>query len=148
MSLPIALQRKVNATGFVFLLAGMIVLASRCEAESRPPARDNTVTLTVTATAYNSLHGQGAGSDHALAAWGDRLKPGMKAIAVSRDLIPMGLGYDAEVTIDGLPGTWRVKDKMHWRWKKKIDIYMGEDLQAAREWGRRKVTITFQAPGE
>ncbi|KZX81476.1 hypothetical protein A3717_37335, partial [Alcanivorax sp. HI0013] len=92
------------------------------------------------------LHGQGAGADHALAAWGDRLTPGMKAIAVSRDLIPLGLDYNAEVQIEGLPGTWQVKDKMHWRWKKKIDIYMGEDIQAARQWGRRKVTITFLAP--
>jgi 3D (Asp-Asp-Asp) domain-containing protein len=101
--------------------------------------------MTVTATAYNSLHGQGAGADHALAAWGDRLTPGMKSIAVSRDLIPMGLGHNAQLQIEGLPGTWVVKDKMHWRWKKKIDIYMGEDVQAARNWGRRKVKITFTA---
>ena len=146
MSVTISPQRKVNVTGFALMLIGMTWLASRCAAESDAPPASNTVTMTVTATAYNSLHGQGAGEDHALAAWGDRLRPGMKTIAVSRDLIPLGLGYNAEVKIEGLPGTWVVKDKMHWRWKKKIDIYMGEDLQAARNWGRRKVKISFQAP--
>ena len=27
------------------------------------------------------------------------------------------------------------------RWKKKIDIYMGKDVEAARSWGVREVTI-------
>ncbi|MCG8392248.1 MAG: 3D domain-containing protein [Pseudomonadales bacterium] len=142
MSVTLPLQRKVNVLGFTLVLVGMTWAASRCEAESAQ------VTMTVTATAYNSLYGQGAGADHSLAAWGDRLKPGMKAIAVSRDLIPLGLDHNTPVVIEGLDGVWYVKDKMHRRWKKKIDIYMGEDLQAARNWGRKKVTITFPAPGE
>jgi 3D (Asp-Asp-Asp) domain-containing protein len=146
MSLTVSPQRRVNATAFTLVLVAVIWLVARCEADQGKAAVPDTVTMTVTATAYNSLHGQGAGADHALAAWGDRLKPGMKSIAVSRDLIPLGLGYNAEVQIEGLPGTWVVKDKMHWRWKKKIDIYMGEDLQAARNWGRRKVKITFPEP--
>jgi 3D (Asp-Asp-Asp) domain-containing protein len=50
--------------------------------------------------------------------------------------------------VEGLPGIWVVKDKMHRRWKRKIDIYMGEDLQAAREWGRRKIKIRFPLPPE
>lgn len=140
MILPIPLQRKVNALavalGLVAVTWGVSV------SEAGPPS----VTMTVTSTAYNSLYGQGSGKDHALAAWGDRLEPGMQAIAVSRDLIPMGLGHNAEVEIKGLPGVWVVKDKMNRRWKKKIDIYMGEDIEAAREWGKRKVTITFAAP--
>lgn len=146
MSLTVSPQRRVNATTFTLMLVALTWLVARGEAEQGEPAAPDTVTMTVTATAYNSLYGQGAGEDHALAAWGDRLKPGMKSIAVSRDLIPMGLGHNAQLQIEGLPGTWVVKDKMHWRWKKKIDIYMGEDLQAARNWGRRKVTITFPAP--
>lgn len=146
MSLAIRPQRRVNACAFTLALLAVTWLVARCEADTATPAAGDMVTMTVTATAYNSLHGQGAGADHALAAWGDRLTPGMKAIAVSRDLIPLGLDYNAEVQIEGLPGTWQVKDKMHWRWKKKIDIYMGEDIQAARQWGRRKVTITFLAP--
>ena len=144
MSLAVSPQRRVNAATFTLAATWLV---ARCEADQTKPAAPDPVTMTVTATAYNSLHGQGAGADHALAAWGDRLTPGMKSIAVSRDLIPMGLGHNAQLQIEGLPGTWVVKDKMHWRWKKKIDIYMGEDVQAARNWGRRKVKITF-VPGE
>jgi len=96
--------------------------------------------LTVTASAYNSVRSQTNGNP-ALGAWGDRLKPGMKVIAVSRDLIGMGLKHNTRVKIDGLPGTWLVKDKMGKRWKKKIDIYMGSDVKAARKWGKRKLTI-------
>ncbi|MCH2556594.1 MAG: 3D domain-containing protein [Alcanivorax sp.] len=106
-----------------------------------PPAEAFKETTTVTATAYNSLEGQGAGNDHSVAAWGDTLVPGMKAIAVSRDLIGAGLDYGTPVRIEGLDGVWYVRDKMHSRWQNKIDIYMGEDLDAARDWGRRRVVI-------
>ena len=146
MSVAVPLQRRVNAAVFSLVLVVTTGLVSRCEAEKAPTVP--MVELTVTASAYNSLHGQGAGSDHALAAWGDRLAPGMQAIAVSRDLIRLGLAHNTEVTVEGLPGVWVVKDKMHRRWKRKIDIYMGEDLQAAREWGRRKVKIRFPRPPE
>jgi 3D (Asp-Asp-Asp) domain-containing protein len=98
--------------------------------------------LVVTATAYNSLPGQTDDHPH-LAAWGDRIAPGMKVIAVSRDLIPEGLDRHAPVKIEGLPGVYLVLDKMHERWKKRIDIYMGHDLAAARTWGKRKVEINW-----
>nr|WP_236636894.1 3D domain-containing protein [Sinomicrobium sp. N-1-3-6] len=94
--------------------------------------------------AYNSVKSQTKAGDPAITAWGDRLKPGMKVIAVSRDLIKMGLSHNTEVKIEGLDGVYVVKDKMNKRWKKKIDIYMGHDVKAARRWGRRKVTITFR----
>ncbi|MBD8513314.1 3D domain-containing protein [Photobacterium sp. WH77] len=95
----------------------------------------------VTATAYNSVPAQ-TDSSPSIAAWGDRLKPGMKAIAVSRDLLKMGLKHGSKVKISGLPGEYVVLDKMHHRWSKKIDIYMGRDVRAAKNWGRRAVTIT------
>ena len=98
--------------------------------------------LTVRATAYNSLPGQGVG-DPSIGAWGDRLEPGMKAIAVSRDLLAAGLGHRSVVRIDGLPGEYRVLDKMNARWQRKIDIYFGEDRDAALEWGNRRVTIRW-----
>ncbi|WP_371826100.1 3D domain-containing protein [Photobacterium sp. GJ3] len=97
--------------------------------------------LKVTATAYNSVPAQ-TDSNPSIAAWGDRLKPGMKAIAVSRDLLKMGLKHGSKVKISGLPGEYVVLDKMHRRWSKKIDIYMGRDVRAAKNWGRRSVTIT------
>lgn len=99
--------------------------------------------LEVTATAYNSVLGQ-TNAQPTLTAWGDRLEPGMKAIAVSRDLIALGLEHGVSVEIEGLPHHYVVRDKMAKRWKRKIDIYMGEDVQAARRWGRRKVTIRWR----
>ena len=100
-------------------------------------------TAEVTATAYNSLPGQTTRKRPDLTAWGDVLKPGMKAIAVSRDLIKKGLTHGTRVKIEGLNGTYVVRDKMHKRWKNKIDIYMGTNVKAARKWGKRKVRITW-----
>lgn len=100
--------------------------------------------LEVMATAYNSFASQTDADSPNQAAWGDFLNPGMKVIAVSRDLIPLGLGHKAQVEIDGFPGKFIVLDKMHKRKKKTIDIYMGHDLKAAREWGRQKVTIRWK----
>jgi 3D (Asp-Asp-Asp) domain-containing protein len=99
-------------------------------------------TLEVTASAYNSLAAQTHGEPN-IGAWGDRLVPGMKSIAVSRDLMELGLTQGVLVRIDGLPGEYQVLDKMAKRWKKKVDIYMGEDRQAALDWGVRKVTIRW-----
>lgn len=99
---------------------------------------------TVTATAYNTTEAQTKKGHVGLAAWGDQLVPGMRAIAVSRDLIEKGLSHNTEVKIEGLPGTWIVRDKMHKRWQNKIDIFMGLDEAAAREWGKRQVTIRWK----
>ena len=97
----------------------------------------------VMATAYNSLADQ-TDDEPDIAAWGDRLEPGMRAIAISRDLARLGLERGTSVCIEGLPGEWRVLDRMHRRWKRRIDIYMGEDVDAALDWGRRPVTIRWE----
>lgn len=99
-------------------------------------------TLVVNASAYNSLKYQTEGNPN-IGAWGDTIKPGMKAIAVSRDLISKGLGHNTRVRIKGFEGEYLVKDKMHYRWKNKIDIYMGEDVNRARKWGRKKIEIYY-----
>ena len=117
-----------------------LVIGWACAAPSGGPG------LRVTASAYNSLPGQ-TDSDPNLTAWGDRLEPGVRAIAVSRDLIPMGLRHGTRVRIDGLPGEYRVLDKMGKRWTRKIDIYMGVDIDAARRWGVRPVTIRWRPSG-
>ncbi|PKG39792.1 3D domain-containing protein [Psychromonas sp. Urea-02u-13] len=96
--------------------------------------------LKVTASAYTSSVGE-TDSTPNLAAWGDILKPGMKSIAVSRDLLDMGLTHNQEVRIEGFEGTYRVLDKMNKRWEKKIDIYMGNDVKKARKWGKQDVVI-------
>lgn len=103
--------------------------------------------LKVTASAYTSSVGETDDTPN-LAAWGDTLKPGMKSIAVSRDLIEMGLNHNQEVRIEGLDGTYRVLDKMNKRWKKKIDIYMGEDVEKARQWGKKEVVIYWTVEEE
>ena len=104
--------------------------------------------LRVTSSAYTSCIRETDSTPY-LAAWNNKLKPGMKSIAVSRDLLKMGLKNGSIVTIDGLKGKYKVLDKMHKRWKKKIDIYMGCDLKKARRWGKRKVTIRWvKSPSE
>ena len=129
-----SILRKSNIFPILFL---SIVLISSC---------NNYVTVTkeVTATAYNSLAHQTHAEHSAIAAWGDTLKPGMKSIAVSRDLMRQGLTYNKKVRIEGLPGVYKVLDKMHARWKNRIDIYMGENEELANEWGRQKVTISWK----
>jgi 3D (Asp-Asp-Asp) domain-containing protein len=65
----------------------------------------------------------------------------MKAIAVSKDLQEAGLTRGTRVKIDGLPGEYVVLDRMPAQWDKRIDIYMGNDVGAARHWGVREVRI-------
>ena len=101
--------------------------------------------LKVTATAYTSHVGQ-TDSTPNIAAWGDRLKPGMKVIAVSRDLLNVyGLKHKQKVRIKGLEGEYLVLDKMNKRWRKKIDIYMGMNKKKAFRWGRRQVEILWDS---
>ena len=87
-------------------------------------------TIDVTATAYNSLAYQ-TNSNPSITAFGDSLKPGMTCIAVSRDLLKIGLKHNTPIKIEGFDSMYFVKDKMNVRWKKHIDIYMGTDVKAA-----------------
>ena len=97
--------------------------------------------LRVTATAYTS-HGNQTDDTPFLAAWNNRLRPGMKIIAVSRDLLTrFGMRNGTKLRIAGLKGYYRVRDKMNKRYKKRIDIYMGLDLKKALRWGKRSVVI-------
>lgn len=102
--------------------------------------------MEVTATAYTMRESETKQGNVGLAAWGDQLAPGMQVIAVSRDLIDKGLGHEARVRIEGLDGVYVVRDKMAARWRKKIDIFMGKDVERAREWGKREVTIHWTPP--
>ena len=97
--------------------------------------------MQVTATAFNSLTEQ-TDSQPTLTASGARLQPGMRAIAVSRDLEQAGLTPGTRVEIDG-HGEWVVLDRMAPRWRRKIDLYMGNDEAAARSFGKRTVRIRW-----
>ena len=123
------------------IVATFMLLQTGCDGRE-------TRTMEVTATAFNSLAAQTHRDHPTLAAWGDTLEPGMKAIAVSRDLIAEGLTHGTEVKIEGLPGTYLVLDKMNMRWQKRIDIYMGNDVAVAKEWGRQPVTISWKVERE
>jgi 3D (Asp-Asp-Asp) domain-containing protein len=136
----LAAMSGTPASGRLWLLVALLAVAGSEAKIEAAGFRE----IEVTATAYNSLPGQ-TNAHPNRAAWGDRLVPGMKAIAVSRDLIAKGLKHGVEVEISGLPGVWIVRDKMAKRWRNKIDIFMGKDAEAAREWGKRKVTIRWRA---
>lgn len=99
----------------------------------------------MTATAYNSLPGQTSG-DPEIAAWGDRLSPGMAVIAVSRDLLELGLTRGCRVHVEGFDDPFVVLDKTAARFERRIDIYMGTDRDAALEFGKRRVSIRWEAP--
>ena len=98
------------------------------------------VTLTVKASAYNSTAEQTDGNPNE-GAWGDRIEPGMKVIAVSPDLLETGLVRGTKVEIEGFEDTWTVMDRTASRHRNRIDIYMGVDVEAAKEWGIQEVTI-------
>jgi 3D (Asp-Asp-Asp) domain-containing protein len=129
---------------FVGLLAFFVNMCKKGLEEDQVEQESSFKEMQVTATAYNSTKEQTYGHP-AEAAWGDTLKPGMKVIAVSRDLLDSGLTYGTRVHIEGLPGQYVVLDKMNARWKKKIDIYMGTSRRDAREWGKKEVTIRWKA---
>ncbi|PIF01282.1 MAG: hypothetical protein CR994_01615 [Maribacter sp.] len=100
------------------------------------------IPLEVTATAYNSLSSQTNG-EPTITAWGDTLGPRMKSLAISRDLIEKGLNYGTMVRIAAFPDTFYINDKMHPRWRNRIDIYMGGKIDTALNWGKRRVTIEY-----
>jgi len=127
---------------YISLLIAFIGLSVGCMEEEE---KFTWIPLKVTATAYNSVVAQTKKVPN-VAAWGDTLRPGMKCIAVSNDLIKKGLKRNTPVKIEGFEGIFFVKDKMHSRWENRIDIYMGEDVQMAKEWGRKKVNILYGVP--
>jgi 3D (Asp-Asp-Asp) domain-containing protein len=129
----------------LFFLLSISVMTS-CSTSQKMP-REQQRTLSVTATAFNSLPKQGQG-DPSVGAWGDRITPGMNAIAVSADLLSIGLNRGTRVRIEGLSNEYVVLDRMPAKWKKRIDIYMGNDVKAARAWGRREVNIFWSVPDE
>ena len=119
-------------------LACLLILAS-CSTIQKL-LQEKQQSLLVTATAFNSLPKQGQGNPN-VGAWGDRITPGVNAIAVSDDLVSLGLTRGTKLRIEGMKNEYVVLDRMPARWKKRIDIYMGNDLKAARAWGKRDVKI-------
>jgi len=97
--------------------------------------------IRVVATAYTS-HERQTDDTPFLAAWNNPIRPGMKIIAVSPDLIrKYGLTNGVKVKISGLKGIYIVRDKMNKKLRNHIDIYMGTNIRKALKWGRRRVVL-------
>ena len=128
------MQRRVASRWIPWVSAVLLGLASR------PVSASEEHWLDVDVTAYNANVAQ---TDRTpwIAAWGDKLRPGMRAIAVSRDLLSLGLARGSRVQIDGLPGHYVVLDKTHRRWTRRVDLFMGKDVRKALHWGKRKMRI-------
>jgi len=134
--------RVVRCLSFAVALALATAAASDARASERA--------LAVSVSAYNSVRAQTSATPWT-GAWGDSLEPGMRSIAVSRDLLALGIRRGTVVEIEGLgrelDGKYVVLDKMARRWRHKVDVYMGADVPAARRFGRRRATIRwFVAP--
>ncbi len=135
---------SIRTLAFDLLLFLLFLIAWLYPQRAGAPEEAGYQGLEVTVTAYNSVVEQ-TDADPLIAAWGDRIAPGMSIVAVSRDLIPQGLTRRARVRIHGLPGEFLVLDKMNKRYARRIDIYMGEDIAAARQFGRREARIYWIA---
>ena len=98
---------------------------------------------TVKVTAFNSTPAQTDSRPNETAC-GDHIAPGDRIVAVSRDLKAAGLECGEKIQIEGLNGSWEVSDRMAARHQERIDIYMGNDVKAARQWGVKEREIRWQ----
>lgn len=137
----ILFSRLLLSFGVLYLIMGFAACNKTFEKEEDLVVWDS---LTVTASAFNSTRAQTGTGNPNVTAWGDTIEPGMKILAVSRDLIAKGLEHNTEVIIEGVEGVFVVKDKMHYRWKNKIDIYMGDNIKRAKNFGRKRVKIFYK----
>lgn len=139
------ISRLLFLSAILYLIMGFTACKKSFNDNISPTLWDS---LTVTASAFNSTLAQTGTANPNITAWGDTIKPGMKVLAVSRDLLAKGLNHNTEVIIEGIDGVFVVKDKMHYRWKNKIDIYMGEDIKAAKNFGIKKVKIYYKSTAD
>jgi 3D (Asp-Asp-Asp) domain-containing protein len=122
-------------------VVALVLSCARPEREAGPEAPSARSAL-VTASAYNS-HPDQTDGDPFLTASGERLRPGMRALAVSEDLFEAGLDFGTRVRIDGMKGEWVVLDRMPDGRRRSVDLYFGLDERAALEFGRKQVRIDW-----
>lgn len=109
------------------------------------PAAAGYHSMIVTVTAYNSTPDQTSGDPNE-GAWGDRLEPGMRVVAVSPDLVRMGLRHGTHIAIAGFKKEFVVMDKTSSALRRRVDIYMGLDVKRALEFGRQRLRIWWHTP--
>jgi 3D (Asp-Asp-Asp) domain-containing protein len=97
--------------------------------------------MVVTATAYNSTRAQTDSTPH-IGACNEPVMQGVNLLAVSSDLMKAGLTCGTKVKVEGF-GDFVVWDKMDERWKRRIDIHMGQKVDKAEAWGKKKVRISW-----
>jgi len=100
--------------------------------------------MDVTVTAYTSSVRECDG-DPWVTASGYRLRRGDAVVAVSRDLEAAGLKMGTWLYL-ALPqgeGWFRVEDRMHPRWRKRVDVWMGTSRRDALAFGKRRGRIYF-----
>lgn len=140
------LDRRRLATG-----AGIAVLAvalacatgpRHTSDESSGKPRSQPSTAVVTASAFNSDPDQTDGDPFRTAS-GERLRPGMRVLAVSPDLFDAGLKFGTRVRVEGMDGKWVVLDRMPSDRRRSVDLYFGQDEEAALRFGRKQVHIDW-----
>ncbi len=102
--------------------------------------------MNVRASAYNSVASQTRIGDGKITAWGDTLRSGVPSVAISRDLLDSGMVHGTMLYIEGFSEPFKVNDKMNRRYKNKIDLHLGTDVKAARNFGNQKLNICFEVP--
>ena len=138
---PVTPQPEETASAWVTLEFPFPVQPVEVEPvdKKKPSKKKKTkVTRVVRATAYNALPQQTDDTPD-VCAWGDKIRPGI--IAISRDLEKSGLTRGKEVHIEGI-GKVVVLDRMHYRKRNQIDLYM-EKYEDAVEFGVKELTISW-----
>lgn len=101
----------------------------------------------VMVTAYNAVPDQTDDTPW-LGACNIRLKLKDRPIAVSRDLFKQGLDCGTEVALEGEQENYVVMDKMNARYTRRIDLFMGKDVNGARAFGTDRLRIWWYDDGK
>ncbi len=137
---PVAPQPEASVQEELAMVAPAPEQPDTTLAERKKPSKKKRtkVTRVVKATAYNAVPRQTDDTPE-ICAWGDKVRPGI--IAISRDLERSGLTRGKEVHIEGI-GKVVVMDRMHYRKRNQIDLYM-ESYKEAVEFGVKELTISW-----
>ena len=119
-----------------FILISILAFL-HCKEEEKKQDLYEWKTIEVIATAYNSLAYQ-TNSNPSIGAFGDSLVPGMRCIAVSRDLLKMGIKHNTPVKIEGLDSIYLVKDKNECALEKTYRCIHGHRCKSSKELGQEK----------
>lgn len=109
------------------------------ECFGHPVDLNHVKSIPVTITAYSSTTGQCDSTPH-LTATDEPVLVGV--LSVSHDLMKeMGLSFGQRVLLPGY-GLFEVRDLMHPRWKRKVDIWES-DRKAAKLFGKQQGTLIW-----